>query len=215
MYVDDLVPGSNTIEELEVIKQKSTELSRKAGSNLHKWHSNIPSLQSSNTKSLKVNFLVPKKNFKTQPVLQKYQEYHGIKRRLWHKCFPVNFANFCRTVFLQNTSRRLLLERLFIVSYVIRNLFGDTETPQTLNRSFKKWVNDITNIPIEIARSIPTNKESITSADPHVFKDAIIIANCAAVYAVVNQFRAISQGPVAGKSRISKRDLTNPRLELM
>ena len=96
-----------------------------------------------------------------------------------------------------------------------KKLSWDTETLQTLNRSFKKWANDITNIPIEIARSIPTNKESITSADPQVFKDAIIIANCAAVYAVVNQFRAISQGPVASKSRISKRDLTNPRLELM
>ena len=51
MYVDDLVSGSNTIEEVEVIKQKSIELFRKGGFNLHKWHSNIPSLQSSNTKS--------------------------------------------------------------------------------------------------------------------------------------------------------------------
>ena len=51
MYIDDLVSGSNTIEEVEVIKQKSIELFRKGGFNLHKWHSNIPSLQSSNTKS--------------------------------------------------------------------------------------------------------------------------------------------------------------------
>ena len=27
-----------------------------------------------------------------------------IKKRLWHKCFPVNFAKFLRTPFLQNTS---------------------------------------------------------------------------------------------------------------
>ena len=40
MCVDDLVSGSNTIEEVEVIKQKSIELFRK-GFNLHKWHSNI------------------------------------------------------------------------------------------------------------------------------------------------------------------------------
>ena len=213
MYVDDLVPGSNTIEELEVIKQKSTELSRKAGSNLHKWHSNIPSLQSPNTKSLKVNFLVPKKNFKTQPILQKYQEYHGIKRRHWHKCFPVNFTNFAEQLFCR-TPPDDCFQKVIYRELCDKKLSWDTETPQTLNRSFKKWVNDITNIPIEIARSIPTNKESITSADPHVFKDAFIIANCAAVYAVVNQFRAISQGPVASKSRISKRDLTNPRLEL-
>ena len=49
MYVDDLVSGSNTIDEFQVIKQKSIELFRKGGFNLHKWHSNIPALPSSNT----------------------------------------------------------------------------------------------------------------------------------------------------------------------
>ena len=32
-----------------------------------------------------------------------------LKKRLWHRCFPVNFSNFLRTHFLHNTSRRLLL----------------------------------------------------------------------------------------------------------
>ena len=27
-----------------------------------------------------------------------------IKKRLWRRCFPVNFAKFIRTPFLQNTS---------------------------------------------------------------------------------------------------------------
>ena len=31
------------------------------------------------------------------------------KKRLWHRCSPVNFAKFLRTTFLQNTLRRLLL----------------------------------------------------------------------------------------------------------
>ena len=31
-----------------------------------------------------------------------------IKKRLWHRCFPVNFMKFLRTPFLQNTSRLLL-----------------------------------------------------------------------------------------------------------
>ena len=51
MYVDDLVSGSNTIVEVEVIRQKLIELFRNSEFNLHKWHSNIPSWQSSNTKS--------------------------------------------------------------------------------------------------------------------------------------------------------------------
>ena len=45
-------------------------------------------------------------------------------------------------------------------------------------------------------RSIPTHKESITSVDLHVFGNASIVVNCAAVYAVVNQPSAISQGLV-------------------
>ena len=31
-----------------------------------------------------------------------------IKKRLWHRCFPVNFAKFFRTLFLQNTGRLFL-----------------------------------------------------------------------------------------------------------
>ena len=32
-----------------------------------------------------------------------------LKKRLWYKCFPENFAKFLRTPFLQNTFGRLLL----------------------------------------------------------------------------------------------------------
>ena len=31
-----------------------------------------------------------------------------LKKRLWHKCFPVNFAKFLKTPFLKNTSGWLL-----------------------------------------------------------------------------------------------------------
>ena len=48
---DDIVSRSNTMEEVEVIKQKSVELFPKGGFNLHMWHSSITLLQSSNTKS--------------------------------------------------------------------------------------------------------------------------------------------------------------------
>ena len=32
-----------------------------------------------------------------------------LEKKLWHRCFPVNFAKFLRTPFLQNTCGRLLL----------------------------------------------------------------------------------------------------------
>ena len=68
MYVDDLVSGSNTKEEAEVIKQKFIEFFRKGGFNLHKWHS-----------SMKVNLLMPNKDLKRQPILKQYSEYPGLK----------------------------------------------------------------------------------------------------------------------------------------
>ena len=41
-----------------------------------------------------------------------YKAYNFIllKKRLWHRCFPVNFAKFLRTPFLQNNSERLPLK---------------------------------------------------------------------------------------------------------
>ena len=41
-----------------------------------------------------------------------------LKKKLWHKCFPVNFAKFLRTPYLQNTSERLLLI-LFVACFFI------------------------------------------------------------------------------------------------
>ena len=35
-----------------------------------------------------------------------------LKKRLWHRCFPLDFAKFVRTPFLQNNSGRLLLSLL-------------------------------------------------------------------------------------------------------
>ena len=37
-----------------------------------------------------------------------------LKKRLWHRCFPVNFVKFLRTPFSQNTSGRLLLKNFFM-----------------------------------------------------------------------------------------------------
>ena len=38
-----------------------------------------------------------------------------LKKRLWYRCFPVNFVKFLRTPILQNTSGRLLLKFEMVV----------------------------------------------------------------------------------------------------
>ena len=40
-----------------------------------------------------------------------------LKKRLWHRCFPVNFVKFLRTPFLTEHVRWLLLSLLLILIY--------------------------------------------------------------------------------------------------
>ena len=67
----------------------------------------------------------------------------------------------------------------------------------------------------ELPRSIPLAQDSITAIDLRVLADASIVANCAAVFAVVYQSNSVSQGLVTSKSQISKHNITIPRLELI
>ena len=51
-----------------------------------------------------------------------------IKKRVWHRCFPVNCAKFLRTPFLQNNSGRLLQHlatvlKVWIFCFSIRKNF--------------------------------------------------------------------------------------------
>ena len=91
----------------------------------------------------------------------------------------------------------------------------DAEAPEHLKNKFVKWMRDTSGLKNEIPRSVALNKESITAVDLHVFGDASIVASCAVVYAVVHQPSVTNQGLVVSKSRISKKNLTIPRLELV
>ena len=41
--------------------------------------------------------------------------FYLIKKRLWHRCFPVNFAKFLRTLFLKEHLRWLLLRLAHLI----------------------------------------------------------------------------------------------------
>ena len=58
-----------------------------------------------------------------------------LKKRAWRRCFPVNFAKFLRTPFLQNTSGRLLI---LIDKTYSHSCFGETKANQTCFEKSKK-----------------------------------------------------------------------------
>ena len=201
MYIDDLVLGSNTIEEVGVIKQKSIELFRKSKFNLHNWNSNIPLLQSSNTKAesefsyvkeklkntaerIKILGVPSKKNCDNlSVVLIEFNEKLMTKK---------NVLSYIASTFvpLGLISTSHIIGKVSYRQLCQKKLPWDTEIywslPNSKQQQLKKWVNDNTNILLEIPQSFPTHKESTTSVELHVLGDASIVANSAAVYAVVN-----------------------------
>ena len=52
---------------------------------------------------------IHKKTPMPEPLFNRVADATLLKRRLWHRRFPVNIAKFLRTPFLQNTSEKLLL----------------------------------------------------------------------------------------------------------
>ena len=76
-----------------------------------------------------------------------------------------------------------------------------------------QWVIGL-NIKIEIPRSISI-RETITNIFIQLFSDASINGVCTVAYAVMYQPNKISQGLITNKSRLAKRNLTIPRLELI
>ena len=111
-----------------------------------------------------------------------------------------------------------ILPVLLIGKILFRNLCDlripwDNEIPQEIENKWVKWVNGL-NIKIEIPRSISI-RETITNIDIHLFSDASINGVCTVAYAVIYQPNKISQGLITSKSRLAKRNLTIPRLELI
>ena len=66
-----------------------------------------------------------------------------LKKRLWHRCFPVNLAKFLRAPFLQNTSVRLLLRTVICkFNYRYFSIFN-------CHRSFMILENDSNTLKLE------------------------------------------------------------------
>ena len=79
---------------------------------------------------------------------------------------------------------------------------------------WKKWLYSLPDV-VMVPRSIPVMNLEIAAVELHGFADASKVGVCSAIYVVVRQGDVTSQGLLTSNSRIAKRDLTIPRLELV
>ena len=90
----------------------------------------------------------------------------------------------------------------------------DSPLPSDLQAKWKKWEQGLPEH-VNAPRNVVKHVGKILSIDLHTFGDASGKGVAAAVYAVVEQPSGTNRGLVTAKSRLAKKGLTIPRLELV
>ena len=226
LYVDDLIGGGKTTTEARHFKESATVIFGEAQLQLHKWHSNEPSLEAADT-----------------PIEEGEQSFAkaqlGVKEgetkllgSLWNKTTDKIAINFPDNKLVEPTKRGVLssiakiYDPLGVVSPVSligkllyrdiceRRIAWDNPLPFDLASKWSSWQKGLPD-KVEVSRSLVNYQEPINEIELHAFGDASGKGVSAAVFAVIRQPSGISQGMVAAKSRLAKQQLTIPRQELV
>ena len=224
LYVDDLISGGYTKEEVLQLKTTAINLMKDGGFELHKWHSNIPELESGKLE-IDQNKTYAKLQF---GVKQNESKILGIP---WNKTDD-KIAVVMQDRETENTKRGVLqqlasiydplglLSPILLSGKIIyravcdEKLSWDQPLSDTLRNMWKKYMGQLPE-KVEVPRTLCLHRESIDYIDLHAFGDASKEGTAAVLYAVINQPSGTNQGLVAARARLSKKDTTIPRLELV
>lgn len=226
LYVDDLISGSTTVCKTQELKDKTTTIFQDACFNLHKWHSNVPKLESKQSPQAegeptyaKQQLGVPQGTFSSMLGLPWNKEQDSLSITV-----PPEKATLSKRGILAKLAK--IYDPLGLVSpetlsgKLIYHAVCDTKGAWDADLSgdlAKLWVKWESKLPesFTILRSLVVHQEEIEQIDLHSFGDACANGVAACVYAVIRQASRTSQGLIAARSRLSKQGLTIPRLELV
>ena len=228
LYVDDLVSGGNAVEEVERLKETAIEIFDRAQFTLHKWHSNVEELESSdpeNSSETEQSYAKTQLGVKSQETKQLGVPWNKVEDKIGVE-FPKEVGQDVGTKRTVLSGLASIYDPLGIVSPVtvlgkmIYRDIGDSKSPWDkklpihLLQTWKTWCERLPS-KIEVPRSLVSHREEVQAVDLHAFGDASGQGTSAAVYAVVHQKQGMNQGLVTAKSRLAKKGLTIPRLELV
>ena len=224
MYVDDMVTGGDNVREVKNIKSESIELFEKGGFKLHKWHSNEPQLETDDLSfQSELNYAKESLGTKTSEskilglVWDKHKDTYNIE--IPKESLRLTKRNVLKTLASIFDPLGFISPVLLVGKILYRNLCDlkipwDKEIPKEIENKWVKWVESL-NIKVEIPRTITSVREKLSHIDIHLFGDASAKGVCTVAYARIFQTNKISQGLIASKSRLAKKNLSIPRLELI
>ena len=224
LYVDDILSGGQTVEETKELKNSTTKIFETASLKLHKWNSNVQSLEED----------IPDQEVSLSHAKEQLGVKGGETTLLglkWNKerdtigvTFPENESTPTKRGILSKVAK--IYDPLGLVSPITlggKLLYReacnekcpwDSTLSKHLVKKWQKWESQLPCL-VEIPRALPRSQEPIHEISLHSFGDASGKGVAAAVYAVVSQSTKTYQGLVASKARLAKEGLTIPRLELV
>ena len=224
LYVDDILSGGQTVEETKELKNSTTKIFETASLKLHKWNSNVRSLEED----------IPDQEVSLSHAKEQLGVKGGETTLLglkWNKerdtigvTFPENESTPTKRGILSKVAK--IYDPLGLVSPITlggKLLYReacnekcpwDSTLSKHLVKKWQKWESQLPCL-VEIPRALPRSQEPIHEISLHSFGDASGKGVAAAVYAVVSQSTKTYQGLVASKARLAKEGLTIPRLELV
>ena len=207
-YVDNLMQTGSETEELWQFKEEATEILESARFPVHKWESDLLELDE-------------------EPNPSKLLGYHWEKREdtleIQHNAIPSEDAPVTKRTILSRLGS--VFDPLGIMSptlvegkRIYREACDETaswnaEVSDKVKKEWIKWCRQLKNV--KVPRSVGRNLHKLRKIDLNVFADASNIACSAVTVAVIENSSGVVKGLLTSKSRISKRNTTIARLELV
>ena len=226
LYVDDLLTGGSTVEEVQAKKQTIIAVFEDATFKLHKWHSNAEELErNSDPPGGHDELSYAKQQLGTSSSETKLLGLPWNKKRdTLAVAFPRDAAEATKREVLSKVARiydplglaspTTLTGKLIYRDICDSKVGWDSKLPGHLRKQWDKWWSELP-AHITVERPLGPHRQPIQEIALHAFGDASTHGVCTAVYAVVKQEQGTTQRLVCAKSRLAKRNLTIPRLELV
>ena len=224
LYVDDILTGGETVHKAEQRKAEAEQILGDAKFTLHKWSSNAPMKICDNSSDIEEQ-TAAKQHLGVEPT-------ESILLGLsWNK--DLDTLSVVTEPKPESVTKRSMLRRLAkiydplgIASPLLltgkqmyrevcdQKLPWDADISGGIRKRWEKWEESLPK-QVSIPRAVAPLQEEVEKIEIHGFGDASTEGLCAAVYTVTRQPSGVSQELLASKSRLAKRDLTIPRLELI
>ena len=226
LYIDDLMTGGENVEITAEKKVITTDVFKDASFTIHKWHSNVPDLEAISSSPCEGELTYAKQQLGGPKPSE--EKLLGVP---WDR--EQDVISVILQITQTETTKRGVLSHLakiydplglaspvtLIGKQLYRDICDDkipwdTQLPGPLLKRWKDWNSALTEN-LTVPRALAPYHQPISSLALHAFGNASAKGVSAAVYAIVHQDQGITHQLVRAKSRLAKKNLTIPRLELV